>query len=289
MDWVALSSRYYLDLDDAGVSERAQTLLTRSLAYMAENETGGYITKSALKKLGLSSLSSRLRELVDEQIMVEVLGENRYHFPAWLKWNEPLERQVKKRKADRKRIADKRAEEQNVALHSGDMSPDVASLPNLTTTKEELTYVSPSPPVSDAPAKPRRGVRQIADHLNGKSHSRQAHLVAARYADSCRHRPPGDTLAKIAQAIDGCIQSGFAEEHIEIGLAAWTASEMHSPSQIPHFVHKAANRAEAATQPGVGKPTIRAAGWATSGRDTEGLVFADDPALTTTTTKEITA
>ncbi|MBM4608175.1 hypothetical protein GS416_05800 [Rhodococcus hoagii] len=110
MEWFAMSSKFYIDLDDQGVSEAAQTLLMRVCGYIADNETGGYIAKSALKKLGLSRLSRRVDELIGERIMIETVDGSGYNVPAWPKWNGPLERQVKKRKADRERIAEKRAE-----------------------------------------------------------------------------------------------------------------------------------------------------------------------------------
>lgn len=153
MDWVALSSKYYLDLDDDGVSEAAQTLLTRALAYMAQNETSGFIARSAIKKLGLPRTSRRVDELVRAGIMVENVSRSGYDFPAWFKWNEPLERLVRKQKADRERIAKARQKEQNVALHSGDMSHDVAAIPYLTTTSsnyEEGSNVS-NVPAHEAP------------------------------------------------------------------------------------------------------------------------------------------
>ncbi|TCN51821.1 hypothetical protein EV641_109212 [Rhodococcus sp. SMB37] len=127
MEWFALSSKYYLDLDDQGVSESAQTLLTRALAYIADNEDSGYIAKSALKKLGLRALSRRVDELIRNGIMTESCDGLGYDFPAWFKWNEPLERQVKKRKADRERIRRKREKEEDVARQSRSVSRDVAS------------------------------------------------------------------------------------------------------------------------------------------------------------------
>ncbi|NKZ93743.1 hypothetical protein GS966_28890 [Rhodococcus hoagii] len=45
MEWFAMSSKFYIDLDDQGVSEAAQTLLMRVCGYIADNETGGYIAK----------------------------------------------------------------------------------------------------------------------------------------------------------------------------------------------------------------------------------------------------
>ena len=121
MDWFAMSSKFYLDLDDEGVSEGAQTLLARALGYMADNETSGFLAKSALKKLGLPRVSRRLDELVLAKIVVERVDGSGYDFPAWYKWQEPLERLVRKRKRDRETVAEKRRQEQNVVRQSHDV------------------------------------------------------------------------------------------------------------------------------------------------------------------------
>lgn len=107
--------------------------------------------------------------------------------------------------------------------------------------KELLTYVSSSPHLRDAHARPR-GVRAIADHLNGKAHSPEAHGIARAYSDSCPSPVPGDVISKIAQAVDGCLQSGIDREQIELGIRDWAESPMTAPSMISGFVHKAANR-----------------------------------------------
>lgn len=108
--------------------------------------------------------------------------------------------------------------------------------------KELLTYVSSSPHLRDAQARPR-GVRDIAEHLNGTAHSAEAHLIARAYSESCPSPVPGDLISKIAQAVDGCLKSGVGREQIEAGIQDWAASPMTAPSMIPGFVHKSANRA----------------------------------------------
>ncbi|MBJ7481769.1 hypothetical protein [Rhodococcus sp. (in: high G+C Gram-positive bacteria)] len=108
--------------------------------------------------------------------------------------------------------------------------------------RKEPTYVGSSTHLSDAKAKPR-GVRAIADHLNGKAHSPEAHIIAKAYSESCPSPVPGDVVSKIAQAVDGCLKSGVGREQIEAGIQDWAASPMTAPSMIPGFVHKSANRA----------------------------------------------
>jgi hypothetical protein len=108
--------------------------------------------------------------------------------------------------------------------------------------RKEPTYVGSSTHLSDAKAKPR-GVRAIADHLNGKAHSPEAHVIAKAYSESCPSPVPGDVVSKIAQAVDGCLKSGVSREQIEAGIQDWAASPMTAASMIPGFVHKSANRA----------------------------------------------
>ncbi|MDI9914388.1 hypothetical protein [Rhodococcus sp. IEGM 1379] len=137
-------------------------------------------------------------------------------------------------------------------------------------------------------AEPRkRGARAIAEHLNGTAHSPDAHTIARAYSDSCQTPIAGNTLAKIAQAIDSCLTSGINRTQIEVGIHDWAASPMTAPSTIPDFVHKAANRPTAsAAANGVGKTTKKAMGWANLGNQ---LAQQQAEAISGTTTKGITA
>ena len=108
--------------------------------------------------------------------------------------------------------------------------------------RKEPTYVGSSTHLSDAQARPR-GVRAIADHLHGKAHSPEAHIIAKAYSETCPSPVPGDVVSKIAQAVDGCLKSGVSREQIEAGIQDWAASPMTAASMIPGFVHKSANRA----------------------------------------------
>ncbi|MGX6513274.1 hypothetical protein [Rhodococcus sp. SJ-2] len=195
MEWFALSSKYYLDLDDQGVSESAQTLLTRALAYIADNEDSGYIAKSALKKLGLRALSRRVDELIRNGIMTESCDGLGYDFPAWFKWNEPLERQVKKRKADRERIRRKREKEEDVARQSRGVSRDVASphrqLQQQEGYVEEVAHVSNVGASEEPPSKcPRHINEPNPPACRACGDARLAHdtWVADRSRESARAR-----------------------------------------------------------------------------------------------------
>lgn len=151
--------------------------------------------------------------------------------------------------------------------------------------KELLTYVSSSPHLRDAQARPR-GVRDIAEHLNGTAHSAEAHIIARAYSESCPSPVPGDVVSKIAQAVDGCLKSGVSREQIEAGIQEWAASPMTAPSMIPGFVHKAANRPASPSDGGIGKATKKAMGWADMGNQ---LAQRQADALNNATQKGLTA
>lgn len=236
MEWFAQSSKFYIDLDDQGVSEAAQTLLMRACGYMADNETSGYLAKSALKKLGLSRVSRRVDELVRERIMIETVDSSGYDFPGWLKWNEPLERQVKKRKADRQRVAEKRASGGNVARHPSDknaMSHDhIDSNKNKEKTNHlpEASHVSTAgdPDVRDQPGRqvPVDGWKLVRD-LPGISNLPQATKSAlAIQASTLLHA--GTEASLVAQALD-----------------LWMTKPTAGPGLLPHLVAEVVKTANA--------------------------------------------
>lgn len=147
MYWFAVSSKFYLDMDDAGISERGQMLALRAMAYCADNETTGVISKAALNKLGLTTVSRRLHELLRDGMMVETEDKRSYFFPAWLRWQEPMEAQVRKNKRDRETLATKRAESRNVVRQKDDTPTTVATYKDKYKNKETLSPVESTPHV----------------------------------------------------------------------------------------------------------------------------------------------
>lgn len=239
MDWFAMSSKFYLDLDDQGVSEAGQTLLMRICGYIADNETSGHIAKSALKKLGLTRLSRRIDELIREGLMIETADGLGYDIPAWPKWNGPLERLVNKRKADRERIAEKRSKDQNVARHSREK--DAMSHDHIDSNKnKEGTYIPSPPPVrnADAGAKRSRGLA-IADELNETARPAAVYTFMHDYEQSRSSPVDQRTLAGIENAITPLIAAKIPEAQIAAGLRLWESSDSFSPTQIAAYVHKA--------------------------------------------------
>lgn len=293
-----MSSKFYIDLDDAGISEGAQMLLARALGYVADNEQSGFLPASAVKKLGLARVPGRVEQLEAEGIMVRVCAVSGDHpcaisdlslrytqlirassadhpcsirgwnFPAWFKWNGPLERLVKKRKADRERIAEKRAGVENVARHPSDknaMSHDYID----SNKNKEPTYVGSSPPVSNAGVGPSRGLA-IAEALNETARPIAVYQFMDGYARASPMPIDQKTLSQIETAVTPLIAQGIPPKQVADGIRAWEASDSFSPTQIPAFVHKVGTKACAPT--GVGKPTTKAVGWLEAGNELiEGL------------------
>lgn len=277
MEWFAMSSKFYIDLDDAGVSEGAQMLLARALGYVADNEQSGFLPASAVKKLGLARVPGRVEQLEAEGIMVRVCAVSGDHpcaisdlslrytqlirassahhpcsirgwnFPAWFKWNGPLERLVKKRKADRERIAEKRAGVENVARHPSDKN--AMSHNHIDSNKnKEPTYVGSSPPVSNAPvpAKRSRGMRTV-DAINETARPLEVYRFMDDYAKTSSSPIDQKTLSQIETAVTPLIAQGIPPEQVAAGIRAWEGSDSFSPTQIAAFVHKAGAKAAAAS------------------------------------------
>ncbi|ATW60858.1 hypothetical protein SEA_GETALONG_91 [Gordonia phage Getalong] len=165
-EWFAASSRYYKDLDDMGVSETAQTCFMRILAYIAEQENlDGFIAETALKKLGLRSVSRRVDELIRYSILTPSEDPLGYHVRAFEKWQGPLIAHVRKKLKDRERVAEKR----RVADASRDSRTNVAT--HRTEQNRTTKYVGSSAPVSDARNQPsgppiqRDAARLVRDHI----------------------------------------------------------------------------------------------------------------------------
>ncbi|MFC9514371.1 hypothetical protein ACFTSD_01430 [Nocardiaceae bacterium NPDC056970] len=170
MEWFAMSSKFYADLDDQGISEAAQTLLMRMCGYIAEKETSGFFPLPAIKKLGIVRIPGRLTQLESERIAIRscevsvphncvvdelslsrpcavrvastgsTVADGTHHpcairgwdLPGWPKWNKALEAQVKKKKRDRETVAAKRAGVDRVVRHSPPVSRDVVPQQNRT-------------------------------------------------------------------------------------------------------------------------------------------------------------
>ncbi len=110
MEWFSMSSTYYMDPAVEALSPRAENLMTRALGHCANAETDGVITQNALKRLGILNWNRYVTELELNQILIPNGDRTEWTFRSWDKWQEPLNKQVRKRKADRERVAERRAE-----------------------------------------------------------------------------------------------------------------------------------------------------------------------------------
>jgi hypothetical protein len=88
--------------------------------------------------------------------------------------------------------------------------------------------------------------------LNVTARSVTAYQIAEAFSSSLPTPIEHDLLSGIAKQIDKCLKSDIPPPAIADGLKAWTASNSWSPTQIPNFVHKSANRRT------TGKPTAKA-------------------------------
>lgn len=255
MKKVWLSSTYYLDPKFEGISATTERLFTRLLAYCGNAETEGFLPRNVFKTVGLSNGNRSFIDLIQRGIIVPA-EEGGHRFAAWSDWQDKGDKLVQRQKADRER---KRKQRERQEQMSRDASRDVTPAEERREEKIEPTYVGS--PSSVARRERPKGGREVAERLNGTAHSAQAHSMANAYANSCRQRPPGGVISKVAQAIDGCLQSGYDQQQIETGIAAWTASDMSAPSQIENFVHKSVNR-----NVNAGNATSKAEDWLTLGQ-----------------------
>lgn len=264
MEWFAFSSKFYLDLDDQGVSEKAQMLLMRICAYVADNETSGLISDAAIRKLGIRQVSTRLQELLDHQLIVRVSVNSRatreqlannshtnsrttraqlptnsmYEIPAWFKWNEPLERLVKKRKADREAIANKRKSDTNVVRQSHECREMSHDYINSNNNKEISTYVEKSSPVSNA---------RDSEEARGPAVNVQAwKLVRAAIPDV----HPQAVRTDLAMRVNQLITAGTPPATITAGLELWLAKPDAGTGLLPWLVSQAAKTANPPTATG---------------------------------------
>lgn len=124
------------------------------------------------------------------------------------------------------------------------------------------TDFPPTPQRNEPAAAARSGTRDgtgkaLAQmrELNLTARSIDAYSIAEAFSASLPTPIETNLLAKIGVEIDKCLKSNISPQAIAQGLKAWTASDSWSPTQIPQFVHKAAN-----SRSTTGKPTAKALG-----------------------------
>ncbi|ORL93433.1 hypothetical protein A5N78_04675 [Prescottella equi] len=234
MERVWLSTSYYLDPSVLSLSEGAEVLFVRIIAYCGAAETLGIVTETALKTLGIRALNRKKSELLASGLLHEI-EPGTYRLKGWERWQKNGDDLVKRRKGDRERKARQRARE---AEESRDMSRDVTGGEESRREENRTTYVGSAPPVSSADAKRRRGLA-IADALNETARPAAVYRFMHDYRQSRAAPIDERTLAGIENAITPLVVAGIPTEQIAAGIRAWEASDSFSPTQIAAFVHKA--------------------------------------------------
>lgn len=102
MKAVWLSSTYYLDEAVENLSPTAERFMLRAMAYCGNAETSGFLSKSAIKMLGLPNPHKLVRELVEQEILTPQ-EDGRWYFRSWIAWQSGGESLLERRKADRER------------------------------------------------------------------------------------------------------------------------------------------------------------------------------------------
>ena len=108
MDWVKLSTNYYLDPKIVGLDADAEVLFIRGLAYAGDQETRGFIPERIVPSLARSRRpAATVRKLVDADLWKHAPGG--YRMPAWGHWQDQLDVLAARRAADRDRKRRERA------------------------------------------------------------------------------------------------------------------------------------------------------------------------------------
>lgn len=228
-DWFAMSSRFYKDLDDMGVSESAQMALARILGYIAEQEQmDGYIAQTALKKLGMRAVSRRVDELIQNQIVTPSENGLGYYVRAFEKWQGPLIAHVKKKNADRQRIAEKRRKAEmsrdtpaTVATHRTEQNRTTTHLDDdnsrnvdASDRSSSSTAFADGTPIPEPPAE-----IETAAHATPPVPSSAARTVVRQELGANGY--PRRTLDRLAVQVGKLGAEGIADDVIRESLREW--------------------------------------------------------------------
>lgn len=116
MDWVKLTTNYYLDAAIMRAGEAAEVLFTRALAYCGDQENGGLVPREVLLRLTPTRGLARARALVREGLWEEVPAG--WRFVSWDRHQSDLRA---RREAGRRRQATFREREKvrNASRNAG--------------------------------------------------------------------------------------------------------------------------------------------------------------------------
>jgi hypothetical protein len=187
MEW---SKQYANLVDDPRVQAAedngsAGWLLWQSISYCARVETDGFIPHTQIARFGGPRLKMRVAALVREQIYVPAEGGYRLDPDLWSEERNLNDAAERKREADRRRVADKRAAER--ASQNGYLSRDSRATGSATSP---ATASATSSGDSRAPDKRRKELPPLPPPKSGGNESRcTKHKRPRRGCNECALPP----------------------------------------------------------------------------------------------------
>jgi hypothetical protein len=213
VDWVKLSSRYYLDVAIASLPDAdTEVMFTRGLAYAGDQESHGFIPAGILPAL---CRRRRYEACADALVAASLWLPSRggYQIARWEEWQLELEAIARRRSADRERKRQERArqkeEEQQVSGMSRDMSAG-QSAPK----REESKNSSAKAEEDHVRGDVQRLCTHLADRIEANGSQRPG--VTSRWHDAARLLLDRDGRAEhqVHAAIDWCQDSEFWRSNI---------------------------------------------------------------------------
>ncbi|WP_062367344.1 hypothetical protein ACK8HH_17275 [Gordonia sp. LUNF6] len=121
---------------------------------------------------------------------------------------------------------------------------------SISPTPREIVYEEPHLAHAErAPARRESRAETRLRELNRTARSADADAVARQFNQWAGGGVASQTLVEVAIEVDRLITDGIHPIQIAQGIKAWHHSDRLYPSQIPHFVSKAARPAEREAQP----------------------------------------
>lgn len=219
MERVWLSSTYYLDPAVLSLSDGAEVLFTRTIAYCGAAETLGIVTETALKTLGVRALFRKKSELLRAGLIIE-LETGVYQLKGWDRWQKNGNALLKRRKSDRDRKIRQREREKL----SRDTSRDVTGGEIDIDIEERTNHLSKSAQVSNAsdPQMP------TGPTVNAQSWKLVRDTVPSNHPHAVR--------VALAQQSNALIVAGTPNATVEAALALWMTKPNVGPGILPSLV-----------------------------------------------------
>lgn len=107
MDWIKLSSNYYLDTALHAAGEEAEILFVRALGYAGASESGGFVPEGMVASICPRRPRPRAEALVREKLWTKVRGG--YQIRNWHNAQRELEALVERKRRDAERKRQERA------------------------------------------------------------------------------------------------------------------------------------------------------------------------------------